>query len=131
MSNGNAGNLEIRDLHVKIDGEDREILKGINLTVEAGKIHAIMGPNGSGKSTLAYTIAGHPRYEVLDGEILYKGVNVLELEPDERSKLGLFLAFQYPVAVAGVSVANFLRAAINAHRAQEGRDPKETAIPVA
>src|SRR3712207_5565133 len=131
MSNGNPSNLEIRDLRVKIEGEETEILKGLSLTVEAGKIHAIMGPNGSGKSTLAYTIAGHPRYEVLDGEILYKGEIVLELEPDERAKLGLFLAFQYPVAVAGVSVANFLRAAINARRAEEGRVPKETAIPVA
>ena len=131
MSNGNAGNLEIRNLRVKIEGEDKEILKGINLTVEAGKIHAIMGPNGSGKSTLAYTLAGHPRYEVTGGEVWYKGQNVLELEPEERSRLGLFLAFQYPVAIAGVSVANFLRAAVNAHRAEEGRDTKETAIPVA
>jgi Fe-S cluster assembly ATP-binding protein len=131
MTNGSGSNLEIRDLHVQIEGEDKEILRGINLIVEAGKIHAIMGPNGSGKSTLAYTLAGHPRYEVLDGEVLYKGQNVLDLEPDERSKLGLFLAFQYPVAVSGVTVANFLRAAINAHRAQESRDPKETAIPVA
>lgn len=116
---------------MQIAGEDKEILKGINLTVEAGKIHAIMGPNGSGKSTLAYTLAGHPRYEVLDGEVIYNGQNILELEPDERSKLGIFLAFQYPVAVAGVTVANFLRAAINAHRAQEGKDPRETAIPIA
>ena len=131
MSNGNAANLEIRNLRVKIEGEDKEILRGINLTVEAGKIHAIMGPNGSGKSTLAYTLAGHPRYEVTDGEAWYKGQNVLELEPEERSRLGLFLAFQYPVAIAGVSVANFLRAAVNSHRAEEGKDPKGTAIPVA
>lgn len=79
MANGNSNNLEIRDLHVQIEGEDKEILKGINLTVEAGKIHAIMGPNGSGKSTLAYTLAGHPRYEVIEGEVLYHGKNVLEL----------------------------------------------------
>jgi Fe-S cluster assembly ATP-binding protein len=131
MSNGNASNLEIRDLRVQIEGEDKEILKGINLTIQAGKIHAIMGPNGSGKSTLAYTLAGHPRYEVLDGEVLYNGENILELEADERSKAGLFLAFQYPVAVAGVSVANFLRAAINAHRSEEGKDTRQTAIPVA
>jgi Fe-S cluster assembly ATP-binding protein len=131
MLNGKPSNLEIRDLRVQIEGEDKEILKGINLTVEAGKIHAIMGPNGSGKSTLAYTLAGHPRYEVLDGEVIYNGENVLEMEPDERSKAGLFLAFQYPVAVAGVTVANFLRAAINAHRAEEGKDPRETAMPIA
>jgi len=131
MANGNGNNLEIRDLRVQIEGEDKEILKGINLTVQAGKIHAIMGPNGSGKSTLAYTLAGHPRYEVLDGEVLYQGQNILELEPDERSKAGLFLAFQYPVSVPGVSVANFLRAAINAHRSEEGKNSKQTAIPVA
>lgn len=131
MSNGNASNLEIRDLRVQIEGEDKEILKGINLTIQAGKIHAVMGPNGSGKSTLAYTLAGHPRYEVLDGEVLYNGENILELEADERSKAGLFLAFQYPVSVAGVSVANFLRAAINAHRGEEGKDTRQTAIPIA
>ena len=131
MSNGNGGNLEIRDLRVKIEGEDREILKGINLTVQAGKTHAIMGPNGSGKSTLAYTIAGHPRYEVTGGEVVYHGTNVLELEPEERSRLGLFLAFQYPVAIAGVTVANFLRAAVNSHRGEEGKDVKQTSIPVA
>jgi Fe-S cluster assembly ATP-binding protein len=124
-----ANNLVIRNLHVSVDG--KEILKGINLTIEQGKIHAIMGPNGSGKSTLAYSLAGHPRYEVTDGEVWYKGEDVLDLEPNDRSKLGLFLAFQYPVAVAGVTVANFLRAALNAHRGQEGVDPKTTAIPMA
>jgi len=124
-----ANNLVIRNLHVSVDG--KEILKGINLTIEQGKIHAIMGPNGSGKSTLAYSLAGHPRYEVTDGEVWYKGQDVLDLEPNDRSKLGLFLAFQYPVAVAGVTVANFLRAALNAHRGQEGVDPKTTAIPMA
>lgn len=131
MSNGAGNNLEIRDLRVKIESEDKEILKGINLTIEAGKIHAIMGPNGSGKSTLAYTLAGHPRYEVTGGEAIYRGQNILELEPEERSRSGIFLAFQYPVAVAGVSVANFLRAAVNAHRTQEGQDPKKTAMPIA
>lgn len=131
MSNGMTSNLVIRDLRVKIAGEDREILKGINLTVEAGKIHAIMGPNGSGKSTLAYTLAGHPRYEVVSGEAWYHDQNVLDLEPEDRSRLGLFLAFQYPVAIAGVTVANFLRAAVNSHRAVEGKDSRETAIPIA
>jgi Fe-S cluster assembly ATP-binding protein len=124
-----SNDLVIRDLQARI--EDKEILKGVNLTVRAGSIHAIMGPNGSGKSTLANVIAGHPGYEVTGGEVIYKDQNILELDPDERSKLGLFLAFQYPVAVPGVSVANFLRAAINAHRAEEGKDPKQTAIPVA
>jgi Fe-S cluster assembly ATP-binding protein len=124
-----ANNLVIRNLHASVDG--KEILKGIDLTIEQGKIHAIMGPNGSGKSTLAYSLAGHPRYEVTDGEVWYKGQDVLDLEPNERSKLGIFLAFQYPVAVAGVTVANFLRAAINAQRAKEGVDPKTTAIPMA
>ena len=121
--------LVIKDLHVSV--EDKEILKGVNLTVQAGAIHAIMGPNGGGKSTLAYTLMGHPGYTVTGGEIWYKGQNILELEADERSKLGLFLAFQYPVAIPGVTVANFLRSAINAHRAEEGQDPKATSIPVA
>ncbi len=124
-----SNNLVIRNLHVSVDG--KEILKGIDLTIEQGKIHAIMGPNGSGKSTLAYALAGHPRYEVTDGEVWFKGQDVLDLEPNDRSKLGIFLAFQYPVAVAGVTVANFLRAAINAQRAKDGVDPKTTAIPMA
>ncbi|GAB4193258.1 MAG: Fe-S cluster assembly ATPase SufC [Roseiflexaceae bacterium] len=121
--------LVIKDLRVAVEG--KEILKGLNLTVRAGTIHAIMGPNGSGKSTLAYTLMGHPKYEVTGGEVIYRDQNILELEADERSKLGLFLAFQYPVSIPGVTVANFLRAAVNAHRAEEGRDPKETAIPMA
>src|SRR5512145_2448120 len=121
--------LVINDLRVSV--EDKEILKGLNLTIRAGTIHAIMGPNGSGKSTLAYTLMGHPSYTVTGGEVWYKGKNILELEADERSKLGVFLAFQYPVAIPGVTVANFLRSAINAHRAEEGRDPKTTSIPVA
>ncbi|NTW97948.1 MAG: Fe-S cluster assembly ATPase SufC [Oscillochloris sp.] len=124
-----SNDLIIKDLQAKID--DKEILKGVNLTVKHGSVHAIMGPNGGGKSTLAHVIAGHPSYTVTGGEIWYKGQNVLELDIDERSKLGLFLAFQYPVAVPGVTVANFLRAAINAHRAEEGKDPKATSIPVA
>jgi Fe-S cluster assembly ATP-binding protein len=124
-----SNDLVIKDLRVNV--ENQEILKGINLTIKQGTIHAIMGPNGSGKSTLAYAIAGHPRYEVTGGEVWYKGQNILELEADERSKLGVFLAFQYPISVPGVTVANFLRSAVNAQRAEEGVDPKTTAIPVA
>ena len=108
--------LEIRNLHVRT--EDREILRGVNLTVRQGELHALMGPNGSGKSTLANAIMGHPDYEVTDGEILFDGENITEAAPHERAKLGLFLAFQYPVAIPGVSVANFLRLAINAQREQ-------------
>jgi len=100
-----SNDLVIKDLYARIG--DKEILRGVNLTVRQGTIHAIMGPNGSGKSTLSYIIAGHPAYEVTGGEIWYKGHNLLELEPDERSRLGVFLAFQYPVAVPGVTVANF------------------------
>ena len=103
--------LEIRNLHAKV--EDTEILKGVNLTLRSGEIHALMGPNGSGKSTLAYVIAGHPHYEVTDGDILIDGESVLAMEADERTKSGIFLAFQYPVAVPGVSVANFLRTAVS------------------
>lgn len=119
--------LEIRNLHVRID--DKEILKGLDLTVEQGKVHAIMGPNGTGKSTLAYTLMGHPSYTVTEGEVFFKGQNVLELEPDERSRLGLFLAFQYPVAIPGVTVANFLRTAINARRRAVNPDDKGMPIP--
>lgn len=103
--------LEIRNLHAKV--EDTEILKGVNLTLRSGEIHALMGPNGSGKSTLAYVIAGHPHYEITEGDILIDGESVLEMEADERTKAGIFLAFQYPVAVPGVSVANFLRTAVS------------------
>jgi Fe-S cluster assembly ATP-binding protein len=119
--------LEIKNLHVSIDG--KEILKGVDLTVEQGKIHAIMGPNGTGKSTLAYTLMGHPNYIVTEGEVFFKGQNVLELKPDERSRLGLFLAFQYPVAIPGVTVANFLRTALNAHRRANNPDDKGMPIP--
>src|SRR5512144_2534714 len=118
--------LEIKNLHVSIDG--KEILKGVDLTVEQGKVHAIMGPNGTGKSTLAYTLMGHPSYTVTEGEIAFKGQNVLELEPDERSRLGLFLAFQYPVAIPGVTVANFLRSAINARR--RAANPEDKGMPI-
>lgn len=118
--------LVIRDLHVTV-GEN-EILKGIDLTVEQGKVHALMGPNGSGKSTLAYTLMGHPGYVVTGGEVLYKGQNILDLDPDKRSHLGLFLAFQYPVAIPGVSVANFLRTALNSHR--KAKDPDYKGVPI-
>jgi Fe-S cluster assembly ATP-binding protein len=106
--------LEIRNLHVRI--EEREILKGVDLSIDRGEVHALMGPNGSGKSTLANTLLGHPSYEVTDGSIFFKGQDITEAEPHERAKAGLFLAFQYPVAIPGVSVANFLRMAINAQR---------------
>ena len=119
--------LEIKNLHVNIEG--KEILKGLDLTIEQGKVHAIMGPNGTGKSTLAYTLMGHPFYTVTEGEVIFKGQNVLELEPDERSRLGIFLAFQYPVAIPGVTVANFLRTAINARRRAENPEDKGMPIP--
>jgi Fe-S cluster assembly ATP-binding protein len=109
--------LKIENLHVEIDGN--EIVKGLDLEVGKGEIHAIMGPNGSGKSTLANVLMGHPRYEVTGGSVTFEGENVLELEPDERAKLGMFLAFQYPSEVPGVSVANFLRTAVNSVREQE------------
>jgi Fe-S cluster assembly ATP-binding protein len=119
--------LVIKNLHVSVEG--KEILKGVDLTVKQGEIHAIMGPNGTGKSTLAYTLMGHPRYEVMEGEVWFKGQNVLELEADERSRLGLFLAFQYPVAIPGVSVANFLRTALNARLRAENPEDKGVPIP--
>ena len=109
--------LKIEDLQVEIDGQ--EIVKGLDLEVGKGEIHAIMGPNGSGKSTLANVLMGHPRYEVTGGSITFQGQDVFELEPDERAKLGMFLAFQYPSEVPGVSVANFLRTAINSVREEE------------
>jgi Fe-S cluster assembly ATP-binding protein len=112
--------LEIKNLRAKIEG--REILKGIDLTVSAGEIHAIMGPNGSGKSTLAKVLAGHPDYEVTEGEVIYQGKNLLELEPDERAREGVFLAFQYPIEIPGVSNANFLRMAYNEKARHGGRD---------
>jgi len=118
--------LEIKNLHVSIEG--KEILRGVDLTVEQGKVHAIMGPNGTGKSTLAYTLMGHPSYTVTEGEVFFKGQNVLELEPDERSRLGIFLAFQYPVAIPGVTVANFLRTALNARR--RAGNPEDKGIPI-
>lgn len=105
--------LQIKNLHVNVETEQgtKEILKGVDLTIRSGESHAIMGPNGSGKSTLAYTIAGHPKYEVTEGEILLDGENVLDMSVDERARAGLFLAMQYPVEIPGVSVSNFLRTA--------------------
>ena len=113
--------LEIQNLHVDVEG--KEILKGVDLTVSRGEVHALMGPNGSGKSTLANTIMGHPSYEITEGKILFQGEDVTEAEPDERARAGLFMAFQYPSAIPGVSVVNFLRTAINAHRKARGEDP--------
>ncbi|HCX9686268.1 Fe-S cluster assembly ATPase SufC [Staphylococcus aureus] len=114
-----ASTLEIKDLHVSI--EDKEILKGVNLTINTDEIHAIMGPNGTGKSTLSSAIMGHPSYEVTKGEVLLDGVNILELEVDERAKAGLFLAMQYPSEITGVTNADFMRSAINAKR-EEGQE---------
>ncbi len=108
--------LVIRNLHARIADTDKEILKGIDLSISKGEINAIMGPNGSGKSTLSHVLMGNPAYEATDGEILFQGQDILELEPDERSRLGLFLCFQYPQAIPGVTVASFLRMALNAHR---------------
>jgi Fe-S cluster assembly ATP-binding protein len=119
--------LVIKNLHVNVGGT--EILKGVNLTIKSGEVHAVMGPNGTGKSTLAYALMGHPKYKITAGEATLDGETLLDLDPNERSKLGLFLAFQYPVAVPGVSVANFLRTAINAHRKVQDPDDKGISIP--
>ena len=119
--------LVIRNLHVSIDG--KEILKGLDLTVRQGEVHAIMGPNGTGKSTLAYTLMGHPNYHVTSGEIIFQDQNILGYEPDQRARMGLFLAFQYPVAIPGVTVANFLRTAINARRRVANSEDKGVPIP--
>jgi Fe-S cluster assembly ATP-binding protein len=119
--------LEIKNLHVKIADEDKTILHGLNLTVHDGEVAAIMGPNGSGKSTLSYVVAGKADYEVLDGEVLLNGVNVLEMEADERAAAGLFLAFQYPLEIPGVATMTFLKAAVNAQRKK--RDEAELTTP--
>src|SRR3989304_6148511 len=119
--------LEIRGLKAAIDG--KEILKGVDLIVRQGEIHALMGPNGTGKSTLANVLMGHPSYVVTGGEILFEGANLASLAADERARRGLFLAFQYPVAIPGLSVANFLRAAVNAKRRGQDPDDKGIAVP--
>ena len=119
--------LEVKDLHVSV--EDQQILKGVNITINQGEVHALMGPNGSGKSTLAYTLAGHPFYEPTAGEVIFGGEDLLELDADERSRAGMFLAFQYPVAIPGVTVANFLRQSLNARRKAVDPDDKGITIP--
>jgi len=118
--------LEIINIHVSVEG--KEILTGVNLKIQQNEVHAIMGPNGTGKSTLAYTLMGHPAYKVTKGEILFNGKNIVQLSTEERSRLGLFLAFQYPVSIPGVSVANFLRTALNARRRAE--DPQDKGISI-
>lgn len=113
--------LKIENLHASIG--DKEILKGINLTIGKGEVHAIMGPNGSGKSTLSSVLVGHPAYEVTEGSVTFEGEDILELEPEERAHRGLFLSFQYPVEIPGVSMVNFMRAALNERRKAAGLDP--------
>jgi Fe-S cluster assembly ATP-binding protein len=113
--------LEIQNLHVRAG--EKEILKGLDLSIEKGQIHALMGPNGSGKSTLANVIMGHPNLEVTEGTILFKGEDITEADPDERARAGLFMAFQYPVSVPGVTVTKYLRTVMNAHREERGEDP--------
>lgn len=114
--------LELKNLHVEVEEDGTEILKGVNLTIKKGEIHAIMGPNGSGKSTLAKAVAGHPEYEVTEGDILFNGESILDLDPDERAHAGVFLAFQYPVEVPGVTNTTLLRESYNTIAASRGRE---------
>lgn len=114
--------LKINNLHVKLEEEDKQILKGVNLEVPAGKVHAIMGPNGSGKSTLSYVLSGKDGYEVTEGSATLEGADVLEMDPEERAAAGLFLAFQYPVEIPGVGNMTFLRTAMNAQKKARGED---------
>jgi len=114
--------LEIKNLHAKVEGEDTEILKGIDLTIGKGEVHAIMGPNGSGKSTLSHIVAGRGGYDVTEGSVTFDGQDVFELEPEERARAGLFLAFQYPIEIPGVTTTTFLRTALNAHRKARGEE---------
>jgi Fe-S cluster assembly ATP-binding protein len=118
--------LKIHDLHVNVDG--KPVLHGVNLTIQQGEVHALMGPNGTGKSTLAHTLLGHPGYEITQGRILLDGTDLASKKTDERARMGLFLAFQYPVAIPGVSMANFLRTAINSRR--RAVDPMDKGIPI-
>ncbi|MEM9250123.1 MAG: Fe-S cluster assembly ATPase SufC [Pseudomonadota bacterium] len=119
--------LDIRNLHVKLEEEDKQILKGVDLTVEAGKVHAIMGPNGSGKSTLSYVLSGRDGYEVTEGTAVLEGEDLLEMEPEERAAAGLFLAFQYPIEIPGVGNMTFLRTAVNAQRKARGQEEMSAA----
>ena len=119
--------LEIKNLHVSLEEEDKQILKGVDLTVEAGKVHAIMGPNGSGKSTLSYVLSGRDGYEVTEGQATLNGENLLEMDPEERAAAGVFLAFQYPVEIPGVGNMTFLRTAVNAQRKSRGQEEMSAA----
>jgi Fe-S cluster assembly ATP-binding protein len=119
--------FEIKDLRVSVEG--REILKGVSLAINKGEVHAVMGPNGSGKSTLSNALMGHPGYQITGGEVLFKGQNLLAPQPDERARLGLYLAFQYPTVVPGITMANFLRTALNAKRGYDGKDKSKAISP--
>ena len=118
--------LEIKDLHAAVEG--KEILKGVNLTINDGEVHVLMGPNGSGKSTLSNVLVGHPKYEVTAGSVTFNGKNLLELSPEDRAHEGVFMSFQAPTEIPGVSMTNFLRAAVNAKRAYQGLEPMPAAI---